>query len=218
MKAKQAKSPAYCKPGFEIIGKYGNNTRLLKSHDLSKVLAAQHLHQINAIPRIQSLKSKPQKEDGQYLDFVEMEQWALFQRLLGADNEEEKAAYWWEDEATWCAEIQRRQPFRNSPPDAAYCLVMTENEDVYWAIKDETKYPACYPPVDNITLTDITEGTGNSFWIQSDALAIYTVLAEKFPLSIEQCSRRFGELRLRKNDKKDIEWYYNPYLGVFNEI
>ena len=74
--------------------------RLLFSHDLSEIVSQDEIRQISAIPRIQGLKAKPRKDgDGKYLDFVEMEHAALFQRLLGTNRQSENASYWWKKPA-----------------------------------------------------------------------------------------------------------------------
>jgi len=225
VKALQEKSPAYCKPGFEVYAQTNNgrNSRLLSSHDLSEVLRQEHICQINAIPRIQPLKDRPKKDnDGKYLDFVEMEQWALFHQLLGADLEPEKASSWWENQVTWCAEIQRRQPFRQSAPDAAYCLCMNETGKVYWAFMDTTQKVTVFPEAANIDYVVFDRCEGNQPWLSYKPENIYASLAKIFgEKETSKISQQFGELRLRINtnpNKPDIQWCYNPYLGVFNEI
>lgn len=225
VKALLGMNPAYCNPGFEInAGKVsGNNSRCLSSHDLSEVLRQEQIDHINATPRIQPLKARPQKDKNErYLNFVEMEQWALFQQLLGANSQRDKASYWWEHQAAWCAEIQRRQPFRQSAPDAPYCLRMTGHEEVCWTLKDSTKKRVVYLEAANITPVGFDICDGNQTWFEYTPENIYRTLGREFQLGdISKISEQFGVLRLRTNTnniRPDIQWCYNPYLGVFNEI
>ncbi len=111
--------------GFEVKGAYGNKERKLIDPNLREVLDEEHLKQINSIPRIKfsgKLKNDKDRMQGKYFDFIEMEHWALSQRLLGLDGEQENAKYWWNNELTWNAEIQKRQPFRKSQQDENYAL------------------------------------------------------------------------------------------------
>ncbi len=217
IKAIQEKEPAYSRPGFETKGGAGNNRRILKSVDLTEVLDREELIAINAIPRI-DFKAKLQKfkerKKGVYSDFVELEQWALFQRLLGQDNEKEKANYWWENQPTWSAEMQRRQPFRKSPPDANYALCLRDNK-VLWCREDRTRRPIVYPSVDEIQFTEVELSEGNKFWFDMDVKRIYESLSKQFSVSIDKVGEEFGQLRLRFDSKKVIEWKYNQFLGVY---
>ncbi len=211
-KALKNVSPAYAKPGFET------KNRSFKSHDLTELLKPECYQQINASPRIRMLKGKLSKDRGQYLDFVELEQWALFQCLLGAGEEGNHAKHWWQSQSTWSAELQRRQPFRRSSPDATYCLYSEEeDEDLYWSKKDETSEPVTYPKTAVIRTTEITLATGNQPWLPLDADDIYLDLAEKLGANRRYISKVFGELRLREDKERVIDWCYHPVLGVYCE-
>ena len=206
-------SPAYCRPGFET------KNRLFASHDLTDLLKPKNYQQINATPRIQMLKGKLDKENGNYLDFVQLEQWALFQRLLGSGKEENNAKHWWENQPTWSAELQRRQPFRRSSPDAPYCLYgEEEDESLYWTKKDETSKPTTYPETDVIETKELTIADGNRAWLSLQADDIYLDLAQRLGVNRKYISKVFGELRLREDKERVIEWCYHPVLGVFCEI
>ncbi len=205
-------TPAYAKPGFET------KNRLFASHDLTALLKPKNYQKINAVPRIKILKGKVDKENGQYLDFVQLEQWALFQCLLGSGKEENNARHWWVNEPTWNAELQRTQPFRKSSPDASYCLYSEEEgEDLYWTKKDETSKPVTYPETDVIETKKIAIANGNKSWLSLQADDIYLDLAEKLGVNRKYVSKVFGELRLREDKERVVEWCYHPVLGVYCE-
>jgi CRISPR-associated endonuclease/helicase Cas3 len=216
IKALKAKEIAYHRPGFETKGGYGNKKRLFKSNDLSKILNIEDLKHINATPRIyfkNSLSNSKERKEGIYTDFSELEHWALFQRLLGLDREEENASYWWQEEATWSAEIQRRQPFRAFQPDANYALCFKEDK-AFWCRENITIYPKVFEEVSEITFVDFEIKEGNSMWFDMNEEEEYKKLSTQFNLPIKEVEEQFGVLRLGI-DNKVIEWKYNKFLGVF---
>ncbi len=217
IKALKGKEIAYHRPGFETKGGFGNKKRLFKNKDLSEILNSEDLKHINATPRIdfkkRLLKSKDRKE-GIYTDFAELEHWALFQRLLGIDDEEENATYWWVNEPTWSAEMQRRQPFRASQPDANYALCLKDGKE-FWCRENITVRPKVFQEVSEITFVDIEIEEGNQIWFDIDTKKEYTKLSTLFSLTSEEVGEQFGVLRLGINNEKVIEWKYNKFLGVF---
>ena len=217
IKALKGEEVSYHRPGFETKGGYGNKKRLLKSKDLREVLNLDDLKHINATPRIdfkkRLLKSK-ERAEGIYTDFAELEHWALFQRLLGIDEEVENATYWWENEPTWSAEIQRRQPFRSSRPDANYALCLKEGKEI-WYRENITIYPKVFQEISEITSVDIEIKEGNHIWFEMDIKKEYTKLSTLFNLSIKEIGEQFGVLRLDIYKERVIEWKYNQFLGVF---
>lgn len=206
-------SPAYCRPGFET------KNRLFASHDLNDLLKPHNFKTINAAPRIQMPKGKIELENGQYLDFVQLEQWALFQRLLGAGKEPNNARQWWANQPTWNGELQRIQPFRRSSPDAPYCLYSEEeDEDLYWTKKDETSKPVTYPETEVIEKKEISISDGNKAWLRLEPSEIYQKLSQELGANRKYVSKVFGELRLREDKERVIAWCYHPILGVYCEV
>ncbi len=206
-------SPAYARPGFET------SQRKYISHDLTDLLKKKDYQDINAIPRIQKPIGKIEKEDDKFKDFVQLEQWALFQRLLGTGKEENNAKHWWENQPTWCGVLQRVQPFRRSSPDAPYCLYSEEdNDDLFWAKKDETNKPATYPETDVIETQEIMIANGNQSWMTLQVEDIYSELSKNLEVNRMYISKVFGELRLREDKNKVIDWKYHPVLGVYCEV
>lgn len=205
-------SPAYTKPGFET------QSCSLASHDLTQLLTPKDYEQITAVPRIQMPAGKLAKESGKFLDFVQLEQWALFQRLLGQGQEENHARHWWQTQVTWSGELQRRQPFRRSSPDASYCLYSEEDdEDLHWTKKDDTSKPTTYPETDVIRTTKLELAKGNQSWLSSHVEDIYLDLAKKLDVNKIYVSKVFGEIRLREDKERVIDWCYHPVLGVYCE-
>ena len=206
--------------GFEVKAAYGNKERKLIDNDLKIVLDEKNLEQINSIPRIKfsgKLKDNADRKQGKYSDFIEMEHWALSQRLLGADEEQENAKYWWDNDATWCAEIQKRQPFRKSQQDENYALCIKENDQIIWCLQDVKDNHYIYPPADNFkTVENLPFCQGNQAWLDLDALDIYENMANNFAYSKKEISEKFGQLRLRVQKNRVTQWSYHHFLGVFN--
>jgi len=210
-KALNNEVPAYCRPGFET------EKRQLAGHDLCEILKPEYYRQINAIPRIKK-PQKPELKNGQYLDFVQLEQFALYQRLLGEMKEKNHAKYWWSEHVTWCAELQKIQPFRQSPPEATYCLYTEEeDEEPIWTRKDETSKPITYIKTEIIRTDEITMVVGNQVWLSLNADDIYLNLSQRLEVNMKYVSKVFGELGLREDPKKVIEWLYHPILGVYGK-
>ena len=215
VKALKHKSPAYCKPGFET------KTRCLASHDLRDILAEEDYREISAIPRIKK-PEKPKLQDDLYLDFVQLEQFALYQTLLGVKilgvKEHNHAKHWWANQPTWCAELQRRQPFRQSSPDAPYCLYTdAADEKAVWTKLDETSKPVTYVETDVIKSQKIQIEEGNQAWFSLDVEDVYANLSERLELNTKYVSKVFGGLRLREDKERVIDWKYHAILGVFCE-
>jgi len=207
--------------GFEVKEAYGNKERKLIDNDLRKVLDEKHLEQINSIPRIKfsgKLKNDSDRKQGKYSDFIEMEHWALSQRLLGADEEQENAKYWWGSDPSWCAEIQKRQPFRKSQQDENYALCIKDHDEIIWCLQDVKDSHYIYPEAGNFNdVENLQFCQGNQAWFDLDELNIYENMANDFAYSKKEISEKFGQLRLRINKDKVTQWSYHHFLGVFNE-
>ena len=209
IKALRGLEPAYCRPGFETA------ERSFFSNDLSQMLKPEQYQQISAVPRIEVPKGKPAKEGKKFLDFVQLEQWALFQRLLGFGKEDNNARHWWAKQPTWCAEFQKIQPFRQSTPDMTYCLYSeTDDEDCDWVRKDDASHPVTYPATDSITYQSLSVATGKQAWLSLEPEPIYDKLAERLSVNRKYISKVFGEITLRKDENKVIDWRYHEVLGV----
>jgi len=206
--------------GFEVKGTYGNNERKLTDTNIQNVLDKKKLQQLNSIPRIKfsgKLKDNINRKNGKYSDFVEMEHWALSQRLLGIDKEQENAKYWWNYDVTWCAEIQKRQEFRKSQQDENYALCINEYDEIVWCLQDVKDNHYIYPPADNFTTVSLQFCQGNQSWFDLNESTIYENMANDFSYSKQEFSKKFGQLRLRVQKDKVTKWSYHHFLGVFDE-
>jgi CRISPR-associated endonuclease/helicase Cas3 len=204
------KNVAFHKPGFE------SQDRKLNKHDLADILNEEQYQKPNSIPSIEFIAQINKNQQGEYVNFVEMEQRAYFQRLLGQDTKN-CARLWWQHQPTWCAELQRQQPFRKSESDEPYCLYLDEdNNKPVWKIKNENVKPVEYEITEKIrTLKSLEIATGCQFWLNLDTLAIYLELETKFEEPLWLISKKYGEARLRKYKS---DWFYHAQLGVFNEL
>ena len=210
-RALQGKEVAFEKPGFEA------KNRKLISHDLHKILESAQYTEPDATPSIQL----PQKLEkiSPYSNLVMMEHMAYREKLLGDNKQENNARIWWKNQPTWCAEIQRRQPFRATAPDQAYCLYLDENTELpVWKIKNENVNPIEYAEVSTITTINISIAKGNQPWFDTNIQSSFEELAERFNLPLKYISYCYGEVRLREYQDQVVEWSYSPLFGVFKEI
>lgn len=210
-KALKGKEIAYEKPGFEA------KNRKLSSHDLRDILEAIQYSAPNAIPSIQ--RPKKWKEIPPFSNLVTLEQIAYRQKMFENADDKGPANLWWKNQVSWCAEIQRKQPFRASSPDQAYCLYLAEEEgSPVWQIKNDKVNPIEYVTVSDITNIDLTPVQGNQPWFVFDIQEQYGNLAEKLEKPLKYISYCFGEIHLPDYENQINEWYYSPMLGVFREI
>lgn len=213
IRALQGKGIAYEKPGFEA------NNRRLFSHDLHDILNRDQFEHPNSIPSIQPRPLSQKDRTPPFSNLVTLEQVAYREKLLGDNQQENHARLWWKNEVTWCAELQRRQRFRQSSPDQAYCLYLNEEDmQPVWQIKNEHIYPTEYEESLDISNIDITVAEGIQPWFEMDILNQYDELAARFDRSLRYISRCFGEVRLREVKDKTIDWCYSPLLGIFEEL
>lgn len=220
-KALIGKVPAYEKPGFET------DKIVLAMHNLNNILKPDQYQIINAIPRItfspeniEIMKHGDEKE--KFLNMVDLEHIALYSCLVGTMNNNNHAKLWWEHNATWSGEIQRRQRFRNSTPEQTFCLYLNhEKNEFRWLEKSEDKKLTAYGTTTN-RIKPIKKpciAKGNRFWFDDDIKQHYMELASIFDLDLKDVSKRFAEIHLPKSNKStESHWQYHPSLGVFKEI
>ena len=212
-RALQGKEIAYEKPGFEA------ENRKLCSHNLHDILHVDQFSHPNSIPSIQFKALTKEKRRPSFSNLVTLEHIAYREKLLGDNQQENHARLWWKNQVTWCAELQRRQPFRKSSPDQAYCLYLDEeSEQPVWQIKNEQIYPIEYADISNISNIDIPMAKSNQPWFEMDVSIRYEELSEQFDRSLKYISHCFGEVRLREYPGQFVDWCYSPSLGVFKEI
>ncbi|MBL8497120.1 type I-F CRISPR-associated helicase Cas3 [Nitrosomonas sp. JL21] len=212
-KALKGKELAYEKPGFE------SKHRKLRSHDLDEVLNNQQYAVPRATPSIFCPPLNKESRKPPFQNLVVLEHMAYREILLGDNEQQNNARIWWKNQVSWCAEIQRKQPFRASSPDQAYCLYLEADDDKpIWQIKNENVSPSKYETTTDIVNIDLTPANGNQPWFDFDLQDQYGYLAEQFEKSLKYISYCFGEIRLPDYENQINEWYYSPMLGVFREI
>ncbi|SFM17969.1 type I-F CRISPR-associated helicase Cas3f [Nitrosomonas communis] len=209
--ALKCKEISYEKPGFEA------KNRKLTSHDLHDILQESQFSAPNAIPSIQ--RPKRWAETSPFSNLVTLEQIAYRQKMFEHVVEKGPACLWWKNQVTWCAEVQRKQPFRASVLDQGYCLYLNEEDaEPVWQIKNENIYPIEYKEVTDIIDIDLKPVLGNQSWFAFDVKEQYGHLAEQLDKPLKYISHCFGEIRLTDYGNETIKWCYSPLLGVFREI
>jgi len=213
-KGLKGQAPCFEKPGFESV-KFGYASR-----DLSELLEADEFDVINAIARIQAPNtlSLTKESPPRFKSFNELEHCAQTLRLVGNVNQPNHAAQWWNNEATWCGEIQRLQPFRQSAPNDDFRLTFTRTGKAVW----QKKIPKTSPPKFENT-TDIARqaeqlviGLRNVVWGEFKLKDEVAKLVKAISDSEERVLERFTHLSLRKLDENSFEqWQCHPMLGVY---
>ena len=211
-KGLSGKEVCFERPGFE------SKQLQLATHELHDILKEDQFRQINAIQRIELPEKYNMNEQGEYLNLVELEHKALATRLFTGET---SAKLWWENQPHWCGEVQRQQRFRASKKDEAYYRWLdNEYSSPKWKWKNEHVSPPEFGEPSN----SINEGElealakGNDFWFKQDELAVYQCLAKDFGWGLVKVSEHFGEVRLIEYENSTIEYYYHPYLGVYQDI
>lgn len=201
-KALKGDPVAYRNPGFE------SPEFMLRSKDLVEILEPNQFQFISATPRIRP--REPLIPDS---NLVDLEHAHLAARLYGSASHNLliHAALWWQNNPTWCAEIQRHTPFRKSGKDEHFVLYVDEPGDAprFHLITPSGELA----PVDQwrFTRVDFQLGERVQPWLVNDAYELIEALAEEMGLELAEVSRTFAELRLRETEEK---WEYHPWFGV----
>ena len=190
-----------------------------KKHDLREILHQTQYKTIHSTPRIM-VPDGCNLKDNTWSNLVDLEHKALTRQLFIGNQ---PANVWWKNCPQWCGEVQRQQRFRDSPIDEAYYLwVTSEYSRPKWLWKNENVRPAKFGDLSGISIENIelgSYGIGNDFWFDLGAKSIYAQLANELTIdTIEEISRRFGEVRLVEYEDCPQEYKYHSNLGVFQEI
>lgn len=197
------------RPGFEVE----HLEIKLNSHHLLDILEESQYQNINAIERVE----KQTRSDD---NLGRLEHKALFMQLFRSDL---SASLWWKEQAHWSAVLQKRQPFRESVKDEALYL-LADDHKLYWQWLDESVYPPKMGAISGAGIEIVEEeepplSIGFSFWFDLNPFNIYQQLAQDFNVSLEEISRRFGEIRLVSYKKNDINQYrYMKNFGIYREV
>ncbi len=210
IKALRECSVAYCHPGFE------SSQNRLADHDLAALLTDDQYQSINAIPRIRErVRLEPKT------NLVDFEHDALRRDLQGIKGsvDNDYAGLWWQKQATWCGELQRRKPFRQSCPEELHYLLIAEvGDQPRFHMPDSgasgSKESYVFKAV-SLTVADSV-----SQWLDTDYQTRYLQLAEQMDWELITVSWRFGEISLpvHEGDAKYEPWNWHPFLGVFGAL
>ncbi|QDF67377.1 type I-F CRISPR-associated helicase Cas3 [Shewanella sp. SNU WT4] len=221
-KGLKGKSPCFEKPGFEA-------KPLLYAHrDLLELNCETELKQVTAISRIKTLTSSPHfekpKQTGdkpKFLVFNELEHFSQSLRLEGSANEQNCAAQWWKNEATWCGEIQRIQPFRKSEPTADYKITFNRSGKPVWQKKVPKSSPAEFLNTDDFAKQpeEMNMAVGNRVWGNFDLKEEIRLLSERLSMVESTVLEKFTHLSLRiLNADNGDQWQCHPVLGVYQNL
>lgn len=202
---------AFTKPGFESAD------YTLKSKSLAEILHPSQYEYLSATPRIRP--NQPLDGNG---NLVDLEHVQLDAKLFGESSQRRvitPAALWWRHNPSWCAEMQRRDPFRKSTEDEHFVLHVAEEgeEPVFHLVAESGEVV----PVekDRFVRSDIQVADGVQHWMENDAYGLIEELAERQGLEIAEASLKFSELRLRKKNEEKVErWVYHPWFGVHSTL
>ena len=200
------------KPGFET-----EQLKLNFQEKIKKLIPREQYEVISSIPKIEL------PEDKKKMNLIGLEQRAIATQLFGKNEKDSAggAKVWWENNPSWCGEVQRQQRFRKSMRYEPYHLIL-ENEDAQekWEWKNENVYPVkfCEPTfheIEKVELPDMNKGC--KFWFNLDAKNIYTSLSQDLSRDLLEISRQFGGLQLIQYTEYE-KYYYQPNLGVYKDI
>ncbi|MBW6498818.1 MAG: type I-F CRISPR-associated helicase Cas3f [Bacteroidales bacterium] len=213
-KGLKGQAPCFEKPGFESI-KLGYASR-----DLSDLLEADEFDVINAIVRIQAPNtlSLTKESPPRFQSFNELEHCAQTLRLVGNVNQPNHAAQWWNNEATWCGEIQRLQPFRQSTPNDDFRLTFTRTGRAVWQKKIFKTFPTKFENTTDIARQpeQLVIGLRNVVWGEFHLKEEVERLVKDLNNTEDRVLEKFTHLSLRKLDENSAEqWQCHRMLGVY---
>ena len=197
---------AYLKPGYES----DKANFILKDHDLNKILTSEQLQNINAIPRIQEREILEATTN-----FVDLEHQHTRAKLL------EKILY---------TKITLRDGGSVRPIGVLRCkkilLFVKIKDDCYILYFEEEGDTPKFNSLNDGIIKDYHDKFRTEKFKNADRISVWGY--EPYELSILQqvefneneidisnACRKFGEIRLRSNDK---EWLYHPNLGVYTDL
>ncbi|EGG9814461.1 type I-F CRISPR-associated helicase Cas3 [Salmonella enterica] len=190
VRALSGRRPAFCMPGFE------NNVIRLPQHDLHQILSEEDYREISSIPRLKLTDSM----------FAKIEHARTSLELLGRKSQPGSASQFWQQNAAWCGEFQRRWPFRKSADDEMQ-LHVKPDLTFYADDGDGLKESADVRPV-GLELAE-----GNSVWFSPDYGQLFAELGGQLGMDNDEIARLFGGINIRQGG----EWLFHPVLGIFKK-
>lgn len=218
-KGLKGESPSYLCPGYESY------ERRLSSSMISQLLDKDEYQFISAIPRIKKILppfSITQDDPPRFKRFNELEHIAQCIRLFGNNNEYNAAKLWWENDVTWCGEIQRIQPFRKSQTMDYYNLNKSYHQRIIWQKKAVGSCSVKYKLTEDIEKLDpkgFPIAIGNQPWFDLSIKNSIDDLMRSLDLSEDDAYKKFTHVQLRQGGKSGSHrWYFDEKLGVFKKL
>lgn len=212
-KGLKGNTPCFEKPGFET------NELQFVTNELGDLCIAKEF-EVNAIPRIQTPNSLSLTNSNppRFQSFNELEHFSQKLRLIGSAKQHNHAAQWWNNAITWCGELQRLQPFRQSTSNDEFTLKFTRTDKAVWQKKVSNISPPHFENTTDIAkqAESLDFGMRNVFWgtfnLKDEIVALANLLSE----SEERVMAKFTHLSLRKLDGDSAQqWQSHPMLGVY---
>ena len=220
-KGLKGKTPSYARPGFE-----GGELIYAKT-DLQELDCTKEIQQVNAISRIKVMNKGPrvtstQKgEKRQFEVFHELEYFSQYLRLIGSKKQKNSASQWWLNDISWCGEIQKIQPFRQSNPTKEYRLNFTRRGKGIWQEKVQKNTLTEFINTVDIAekSEDVLIGLGNSIWGNFQLGEELKRLSNLFNEAEIDVLNKFSALSLRILDTDSGEqWQCHPNLGIYQKL
>jgi CRISPR-associated endonuclease/helicase Cas3 len=221
-KGLKGKKPSFEKPGFE------SKHMAYADNDLTDLVGKNELDEINAIARIRSIDTYPELESPtktgdppKFKLFNELEHFAQTVRLVGSAKVQNHASLWWNNEATWCGELQSLQPFRLSQENDEFCRTFTRTGKPIWQKKVSKNSPVIYENTSDIADKPecIKVAKRNIFWGEFNLKNEITKLVEQLEQGEEITLKKFTHLSLTKlKADSDEQWQCHPQLGLYKNL
>lgn len=221
-KGLKGKSPCFEKPGFETKCLF-NKPLFYAYSDLDDLIVDNEFGEINAIARIQApnILSLTEESPPRFKSFNGLEHFAQTLRLVGNANQPNHASQWWKSETTWCGELQRLQPFRQSSPSDDFNLKFTRTGKVIWQKKIAKISPPKFENTTDIAkqAEQLVMGLRNKVWGEFNLNDEIAHLVKVLPENEERVLEKFTHLSLRKLDVNSSEqWQCHPMFGVYKSL
>lgn len=209
--ALRGKPVAYTKPGFE------SEKFKLRYKNLERLLKPEQYQKISALPRI----TEPSPLQWER-NLVDLEHAHLGAKLFGSQRFRNwpyaYAALWWQKPLHWNFELQRQTRFRASESNETFVLYLENEGDEpefrQWHENGELK--GCGYLFVEITV-ERADRISTWGWGYQSFADIALELASAKDMDLEEASRRYGVLRLRKLNGSR-KWGYHPILGVHRAL
>ncbi len=215
-KGLKSESPCFKNPGFESkeLSYFSNN--------LNDLIEEGELDEISAVFRIKTPLQLDitQEIPPRFKSFNGLEHFAQTIRLKGSNIQNDHASLWWQNEATWCGELQRLQPFRRSSVNDDFNIVFSREGKAVWQKKQPKTYPAEFNNTDDISKKSkpVELGKGVEWWSDFDLKQEIYSLAETLNLDEKTVLRKFTHVSLRQLKDNAMPWQSHPQLGVYRNL